>query len=69
MTVRLLLDTLGLGIEQAGPLLSSAPAFEAFKAWIVAQAGQPDPLMLERYRAWYEGREAPEAVRRQQRAL
>ncbi|HEY1605951.1 MAG TPA: phytanoyl-CoA dioxygenase family protein [Allosphingosinicella sp.] len=67
--VRLLLDTLGLGVEQTGPFLGSAPSFEAFTAWIVAEAGLPDPLTLARYRAWHEGHEPPEPIRRRQRAL
>ena len=62
MLARLLLDTLGLGIEQTGRFLGSAPSFEVFTAWIVAQAGLPDPLALDRYRAWYEGQETPEAI-------
>ncbi|HEX5183872.1 MAG TPA: phytanoyl-CoA dioxygenase family protein [Allosphingosinicella sp.] len=69
MDVRLLLDTLGLGIEQTGRFLEPAPPFGTFTAWIEAQAGTPDPLRLERYRAWHDGREPPEPVCRQQRAL
>jgi hypothetical protein len=67
--VRLLLDTLGLGVEQAGQYLGTGPSFAAFGAWILAQAGPPDPIGLARYRAWHEGREPPEPVRRKQREL
>jgi len=69
MAVRLLLDTLGLGIEQPAVFLGSAPSFESFTAWILAEAGPPDPLKLARYRAWHEGREPPEPVLRRQRAV
>jgi hypothetical protein len=69
MGVRLLLDTLGLGIEQAALFLGGAPSFDTFAAWIAAQAGAPDPLKLARYRAWCKGAEPPEPVLRQQRAL
>jgi hypothetical protein len=69
MAVRILLDTLGLGVEQTGRFLGAAPSFEAFTAWILGQAGPPDPFRLARYRAWYDGLEPPEAVQRQQRAL
>lgn len=67
--VRLLLDALGLGIEQAGQFLAGAPCFDAFAAWIVEQVGQLDPYRLARYRAWYEGLTPPEAVLREQRTL
>lgn len=69
MQVRLLLDTLGLGTEQAALFLGAAPSFDSFTAWIVETAGLPDPLELARYEAWLAGRAPPAAILAQQQAL
>jgi len=67
---RLLLDTLGLGIEQAASYLGAEwPDYPTFEAWILATAGEPDPLLLARYDAWLDGATAPEAERRRQHAI
>ncbi|HEY5722625.1 MAG TPA: phytanoyl-CoA dioxygenase family protein [Allosphingosinicella sp.] len=60
MADRILLDVLGLGIEQAHEYLRSDPDFESFRDWIVATAGRPDRERLERYAAWLAGAEMPE---------
>ena len=66
---RLLLDTLGLGIEQAASYLGAEwPDYPTFEAWIVATAGEPNAPRLARYNAWLDGAPPPEAeLRRQQR--
>lgn len=54
---RLLLDTLGLGNQEVLRfLLNDRPDFETFRCWIVETAGQPDPLLLDRYHAHRQGR-------------
>ncbi|QYG95560.1 phytanoyl-CoA dioxygenase family protein [Iamia sp. SCSIO 61187] len=68
--VRLLLDTLGLGLEQTITLLGSErPEWDAFAAWIVATAGRPDPARLARWDAWCDGRPPPEAEVERQAAV
>lgn len=53
MVERLLLSTLGLGNLQTYRYLQfGRPSFDAFKDWIVATAGLPDPNTLSRYHAW-----------------
>ncbi|GAA0312884.1 hypothetical protein GCM10009087_23800 [Sphingomonas oligophenolica] len=67
---RLLLDTLGLGIEQAASYLGADwPDYPTFEAWILATAGEPDPLLLARYDAWLDGAPPPDAERRRQQAI
>lgn len=60
---RILLDTLGVGIEQVATFLRDRPDFAAFEAWIVATAGPPDPEKLARYHAWLAGEPMPRATR------
>ncbi|MDG2534831.1 phytanoyl-CoA dioxygenase family protein [Sphingomonas sp. HITSZ_GF] len=49
---KLLLDALGLGLEQVLEFLAAeAPGFEGFCRWIVATAGLPDALTIARYHA------------------
>lgn len=63
---RALLDTLGVGLEQAMRHLGDTrPGFDDFADWIVATAGTPDPARVERYHAWYHGAPppAPEVAR------
>jgi hypothetical protein len=67
--LRVLLDTLGLGIEQTMLKLGSRPAWTAFTAWAEATAGPADPAAIDRYHAWYEGRETPAKEQARQAAL
>lgn len=70
MADRLLLDALGLGLEQAlSYFRESGPDFAAFEDWVIAAIGAPDPVRLARYHAWREGVAAPEAVQRQLDAI
>jgi len=70
MQSRLLLDMLGLGLEQAITYLGREwPDYAAFEAWIVETAGLPDPLLLERYNAWLDGVPAPMTVQRKIAAI
>lgn len=68
---RTLLDSLGVGLEQALRHLGDVrPGFEDFAAWIVATAGAPDLARIERYHAWYHGAPPPAAeVARQARVM
>ncbi len=62
---RMLLDTLGLGIEQT---MSHAgrerPDFATFVEWIVTTAGLPDPLIVARYHACIDGTAQPDDILR-----
>jgi hypothetical protein len=70
MRERVLIDTLGLGLEQVlGFLRLEYPDYPAFEAWVVETAGLPDPLMLERYHAWLDGLPPPGAVQAQLQAI
>lgn len=63
MADKMLLDTLGLGIEQTHQFLGrTAPDFDAFRQWIVSVAGLPDPERLDRYRAWLDSAAPPAAT-------
>ena len=67
---RLLLDVLGLGLEQTITRLGNdRPDWPAFQDWVVATAGPPDPLKIARYHAWLDGVPPPEAVRRRLQAI
>lgn len=66
---RVILDALGLGIEQAEPFFGGNPGFAEFQAWILETAGPPDAFRIARYNAWAEGASAPEAVRQALRAI
>jgi hypothetical protein len=49
---KLLLDALGLGLEQTVRYLGEEePDFDAFCRWILATAGPPEPLTIARYHA------------------
>lgn len=67
---RVLLDLLGLGLEQtltwAG---NERPDWTGFQDWVVATAGPPDPVKVARYHAWLDGAPPPEAVRDHLRAI
>ncbi|MFY9289548.1 MAG: phytanoyl-CoA dioxygenase family protein [Methylorubrum rhodinum] len=70
MADRILLDLLGLGIEQALQHLGQTrPDFDAFAAWVVATAGPPDPDRVARYNAWVAGDPVPEATARELAAI
>jgi hypothetical protein len=59
---RVLLDILGVGLEQTlRHLASERPDFPAFVAWILATAGKPDPDLVARYAAWHASAPAPAA--------
>ena len=57
--LRLLLDALGLGMEQAMRRLGERPSLPAFRDWIVATAGVPDPDRIARYHAALAGDRPP----------
>ena len=70
MADRILLDVLGLGIEQAiGHLGRARPDFDGFADWVVATAGPPDPEKIARYNAWVAGLSVPEATARELAAI
>lgn len=63
MRERMLLDTLGLGLEQTlSHLGAQRPDPAAFLDWIAATAGMPDPLLLARYEAILAGAPMPPAA-------
>ena len=60
---RMLLDTLGLGIEQTMQHLGrTRPDVDAFGNWAIATAGLPDPETVARYHAAIDGAGLPEAT-------
>jgi len=60
---RMLIDTLGLGLEQLIQYLGwERPELDAFEDWVIATAGRPDPLTVARYHATLDGGPLPEAV-------
>jgi hypothetical protein len=70
MAERMILDVLGLGLEQAiGHLAAACPDLDAFEDWAVATAGEPDPDTIARYHAWLDGVPPPESVRARLRAI
>lgn len=69
MPDRILLDALGLGLEQTYVRLADAPELAAFEQWIVDTAGPPDPVRLARYHGWLDGAPPPDAVRKQLDAI
>lgn len=61
---RLVLDALGLGLEQAKRrLIDGAPDFAEFERWIVATAGAPAPELVARLNAALRGEAPPDATR------
>lgn len=61
---RMLLDMLGLGLEQVLTHLGhERPSFAEFLDWILATAGRPDPVQLARYEAAVTGAPMPRAAR------
>jgi len=60
---RVLLDALGLGLEQTLQFLRlEYPDYPVFEAWIEATAGAPDPVKIARYHATLDGLPPPEPV-------
>jgi hypothetical protein len=61
---RLVIYALGLGLHQTFQHLhTNAPTFAEFEEWIVATAGRPDRLQVDRLNAEIDEKPQPEAVR------
>jgi hypothetical protein len=61
---RLLLDALGLGLEQTLTFIArERPDYDRFLDWILATAGPPDPLRIMRFNAWVDKAPMPPPVR------
>jgi hypothetical protein len=61
---RLLLDALGLGLQQTMQYIyQHSPGFAAFEDWIVSTAGRPDPMDIERFNATISAEPIPGPVR------
>jgi Phytanoyl-CoA dioxygenase (PhyH) len=59
----LVIDALGLGLEQTAQYLSAAaPTFEQFERWIVGTAGPPGPLQAARINAAVTGAPCPAEI-------
>lgn len=70
MADRILLDALGLGIEQTLlPLLRERPDYPGFEAWVFEQVGSLDEERIARYNAWFDGLPAPDATQRRLAAI
>ncbi len=70
MAQRVMLDALGLGLEQSlGYLSRERPDRAAFERWVLDTAGPPDPLAIARYHAWLAGDPPPEPMRRRLREI
>lgn len=62
-TDRLLLDALGLGLQQTMQyIFQHRPDFAAFEDWIVDTAGKPDPLTIKRLNATISAEPVPDPV-------
>lgn len=62
-TERMLLDALGLGLEQAIQYLGrERPERGEFEDWVLATAGPPDAEAVARYHAWLDGAPLPECA-------
>ena len=60
---KILLDALGLGIEQTAAFFAAGPSdFAGFCRWIDATAGPPDPLTIARYHAALDNAPPPPGV-------
>jgi ectoine hydroxylase-related dioxygenase (phytanoyl-CoA dioxygenase family) len=67
---RILLDTLGLGIEQVTTHVGrERPGYDEFVAWILSMAGMPDPVTVARYHAQIDGIAPPDVVQSQFAAI
>jgi hypothetical protein len=66
----LVLDALGLGLEQAHQyLFKVSKTYEDFERWIVATAGRPEPYQVARINAAVTGAEAPAATKQRLAAI
>lgn len=66
----LILDALGLGLQQAQEyLIQRAPGFAEFERWILATTGGVDAAQVARINAVVTGGDYPESVRRQLAAI
>ncbi|MEJ2765653.1 phytanoyl-CoA dioxygenase family protein [Photobacterium sp. MCCC 1A19761] len=53
---RAVFDALGIGLHQTlNFLYANAPTFSEFEAWIMATAGKPEPLRVDRLRSTFLG--------------
>jgi hypothetical protein len=70
MADNILLDALGLGIEQTADFFAQGPSdFAAFCRWIRATAGEPDPLTIARYHAALDSAAPPPGIAAQLAAI
>lgn len=70
MADRMLLDMLGLGLEQALQHLQlDRPELAAFESWVIETAGPLDPAAVARYHHWLDGLPPPQAVAQRLRAI
>jgi Phytanoyl-CoA dioxygenase (PhyH) len=69
-TERMLLDALGLGLEQTIQHLGQGrPDLAEFEDWVLATAGKPDPEAIARYHAWLDNAPLPEGVKSRVEAI
>lgn len=67
---RILLNALGLGLHQTLQyLFRERPTFESFERWVVATAGAPDPLRVDRLTAFFTRQPCSDKVEDWQRAI
>lgn len=67
---RLLLSTLGLGLEQTSQyLMQNAPGFDEFNAWIIETAGKPTDTAIARLRHLIHGTAQAAAITEQHQQI
>src|SRR5690606_38304197 len=59
---RIMLDALGLGLGETMSRFAHQPDWPTFSAWILENAGPPDPVAIARYHAWLDGTPPPQEV-------
>ena len=62
MADRVLLSALGLAYPPTLAFLSGRPDFQSFTSWIMANAGAPDRVAIDRYHQWLDGKTPPNAA-------
>ena len=63
MADKIMLDALGLGLEQTHAFLArAAPGYDEFRNWVLATAGPPDVERIARYHAWLSGAPPPPRI-------
>lgn len=67
--VRVIVDVLGLGLEQTLTTLRERPDWETFAAWVAATMGAPDRDRIARYNTWHDGAPPPAAELARQAAV